>query len=194
MKQVMLAAGVVLAVASSGLMASGDAGGNRFSETLRGFKEAPAPISTTGHGAFQATISKDGSEINYMLTFDELEGEVLQAHIHIGYPQNSGGIVLWLCQSAGAVSPTPLTTPQCTGDDPSNLHGGRVSGTLTAADVRPLAANGIIGPDEWAQVVELVREGRTYANVHSKMFPGGEIRSQLDNGPSAVDGHDHGGH
>ena len=42
------------------------------------------------------------------------------------------------------------------------------------------------------EVLGLIRAGRTYANVHTTKFPGGEIRAQLDNGDDDSD--DHGGH
>ena len=187
MKRVMIGAAVVLAVASSGLAFS-DSGGRRFSELLNGYKEAPAPVSTTGVGTFQATISNDETEIEYVLTFADLEGDVRQAHIHIGHPQAAGGVVLWLCDSAANPSPS-ATTPECTQEDPGNLRAGRVTGTLTAADVQAQTANGIAGPAEWAEVLGLIRAGRTYANVHSVKFGGGEIRGQLDNGAD-----DHGDH
>ena len=54
------------------------------------------------------------------------------------------------------------------------------------------AANNGVGAGEWEEILSLVRAGRTYANVHSTKFPGGEIRSQLDNGDDDHD--DHGGH
>jgi len=190
MKRIILATVAVTAVATTAFAIS-DEGGKKFRELLSGYKEAPAPISTTGNGTFHATISKDETEINYELTFDSLEGDVLQAHIHIGHPQNMGGIVLWLCETAGVQSPV-ATTPDCTQSDPTNLRSGRVTGTLTMDDVRAQTPNGIAGTAEWSEVLGLIRAGRTYANVHSTKFPGGEVRSQLDNGDDDSD--DHGGH
>jgi CHRD domain-containing protein len=189
MKRLVMVAVAVLATAGAAFAFS-DEGGRRFREFLNGYKEAPAPISTTGTGTFKATISKDELEIEFELTFENLEDDVLQAHIHIGHPQNSGGIVLWLCQTAGAMSPV-ASTPQCDQGDPGNFRSGTVTGTLTAADVRTQTGNGIAGPAEWAEVLGLIRAGRTYANVHSKKFPGGEIRSQLDNGEDNSDDHGH---
>jgi hypothetical protein len=175
-------------------VAFSDEGARKFKELLNGINEAAAVVSTTGTGTFSAEISQDGSEINYELTFQDLEGEVRQAHIHIGHPQNQGGIVLWLCDSATNPSPSPAT-PECTADDPSNPFAGRVTGTLTAADVQNLPANGIAGatplaPGEFAEVVALIRAGRTYVNVHSTKFPPGEVRAQIDN----RDAGGHGGH
>jgi CHRD domain len=195
MKKYMMVAVGVLATAGSGLAFSGD-GNDKFRETLNGLKEAAAVISTTGSGTFRAEISRDETEINYELAFQDLEGDVRQAHIHIGLPQNSGGIVLWLCDSD--LNPSPSTaTPACTSDDPSNTHAGRVTGTLTAADVQSLAVNGIVGatattPGEFAEVVALIRAGKTYVNIHSSKFPPGEIRSQIDR-HDGNDDHEHGG-
>ena len=191
MKRITIAMAVVLAVTATGL-AFNEQGGRRFREFLNGLKEAAAPVSTTGTGTFRATINKDETEIDYVLTFENLEGDVRQAHIHIGHPQNSGGIVLWLCDSATNPSPS-ATTPECTQDNPLDLLNGRVTGTLTAADVQVAAANGIAGPAEWSEVLALIRAGRTYANVHSAKFPPGEIRSQIDNGDDDSDDHGHHG-
>jgi len=196
MKRIMIAATAVLAVATTAL-AFNDQGGRRFREFLNGLKEAAAPVSTTGSGSFKATINKEETEINYELSFEDLEGDVRQAHIHIGLPQGSGGIVLWLCQTT--FNPAPATSPnvpQCTANDPMNLRAGKVSGTLTKTDVLAQTANGIGGvgsdPDaEWAEVLGLIRAGKTYANVHSLKFPPGEIRSQIDNGDDDNDGHGH---
>lgn len=184
MKKMMLTAAGLLACAAAGY-AFTDEGSRRFSELLSGLNEAANVVSTTGNGTFHATISQDGSEITYELTFKDLEGDVTQAHIHIGLPQNAGGIVLWLCDSDANPSPV-LTTPACTGENPADTRSGHVTGTLTATDVQNLPQNGIAGatamtPGEFAEVVALIKAGKTYVNVHSSKFGPGEIRSQLDN-------------
>jgi hypothetical protein len=194
MKRITIVAAAVFTLVGTGF-AFTDEGSRRFSEFLNGFKEATAVVSTTGTGTFRATINRDGTEINYVLTFKELEGDVRQAHIHIGLPQNQGGIVLWLCDSDAIPAPS-ATTPACNEDNPLDNRAGRVSGTLTAADVQTLVPNGIAGPTattpgEFAEVIDLIRAGKTYVNVHSVKFGGGEIRSQLDNRDGDHD--DHGG-
>jgi CHRD domain len=187
MKRIAIGTVAALAVTATALAFSDD-GGRRIREFLNGLKEAPAVVSTTGDGTFKATISKDETEINYELTFSNLEGDVRQAHIHIGLPQNAGGIVLWLCDSDANPSPSALT-PACNVNDPLDLRNGVVTGTLTQADVQNQAANGIAGPTattpgEFAEVVALIRAGKTYANVHTAKFPPGEIRSQIEDGNS----------
>jgi hypothetical protein len=199
MKKLTLMATALFVVAGTAL-AFTDAGGHRFREFLNGFKEATVVVSTTATGTFRATINRDETEIRYVLTFRDLEDDVRQAHIHIGHPQNQGGIVLWLCDSATNPAPSD-STPACA-ENPLNARANTVSGTLTAADVRDLPANGIVGatattPGEFAEVIRLIRAGRTYVNVHSAKFTGGEIRSQLDNRDDDDDrddrghGHDH---
>jgi hypothetical protein len=187
MKRIMMAV-AVLTVTTTALAFSQE-GNRRFREFLTGLKEATNPVSTTGTGTFKATVSNDGTEINYELTFANLEGDVLQSHIHIGHPQNQGGIVLWLCGMDGATT-GPAGTPRCNANDPGDLRNGMVTGTLTAANVLAQTNNGIAA-GEWEEVLNLIRAGRTYANVHSTKFPGGEIRAQLDNGDDDSD--DHGG-
>jgi hypothetical protein len=176
-------------VLAASAVAFGDEGARKFREFLNGVNEATVVVSTTGTGTFTAEISRDGSEIGYELTFQDLEGDVRQAHIHIGHPQNQGGIVLWLCDSETNPAPS-LDTPACTDSDPSDARAGKVSGTLTAADVQVNAGNGIAA-GEFAEVVALIRAGRTYVNVHSAKFGPGEIRSQIDN---RDDGGHGGGH
>lgn len=193
MKRIIMVGAIVLAVTASGFAFSDD-GSAKFREFLNGLKEAPAIVSTTATGTFQASVSKDGTEIDYVLTFQNLEGDVRQAHIHIGHPQNMGGIVLWLCDSAAAPLPvSPVeSTPLCVQNDAADFRNGRVTGTLTEADVITQTANGIAGPADWHEVVALIRAGKTYANVHTAIFGAGEIRSQIDNGDDDSD--DHGGH
>lgn len=193
MKKTILTAAGLLACVATGYGFT-DEGSRRFSEFLSGLNEAANVVSTTGNGTFRATISRDGTEINYVLTFKELEGDVTQAHIHIGLPQNSGGVVLWLCDSDANPAPSD-TTPPCTQDNPLDTHSGRVTGTLTAADVRDLPANGIAGapvttPGEFEEVLALIKAGKTYVNVHSSKFLPGEIRSQLDNRGNEHNDHD----
>ena len=195
MKRFTIAATAAIAIAGTAIGVTAQ-GSKRFMELLTGLKEAAAVVSTTGTGTFQAEITNDETAISYTLTFNNLEGDVRQAHIHIGLPQNSGGVVLWLCDSDANPAPS-ASTPACNVNDPGDNRNGTVSGTLTEADVQNLAANGIAGPTattpgEFAEVVALVRAGKTYVNVHTVKFPPGEIRSQLDNRGNDFNDHDHG--
>jgi hypothetical protein len=45
-----------------------------------------------------------------------------------------------------------------------------------------LAAGQGIAAGDFAELVRAIRAGKAYVNVHSSVFPGGEIRGQLDRG------------
>ena len=138
---------------------------------LKGFQEVPA-VSTAATGKFKATVDKASNTIRYELSYSGLEGDVRQAHIHIGQRGVNGGITLWLCQTTANPAPAPLTTPAC-------LQSGTVNGVLSAADVVGPTGQGIAGAADFAEVLAAIRVGVAYVNVHSARFPGGEIRGQL---------------
>jgi hypothetical protein len=137
---------------------------------LGGFQEPPA-VSSTGSGEFRALISRDRTSIEYILSYEAMEGDVTQAHIHIGQVGVNGGITLWLCGTA--TNPGPTGTPACPG-----LRAGTVTRTLVAADVVGPAAQGVAA-GEFEEVLKAIESGVTYANVHSVRNPGGEIRGQI---------------
>jgi hypothetical protein len=111
--------------------------------------------------------------VDYTLTYQDLEGDVRQAHIHLGQRSVNGGISVWLCQTAFNVDPTGLA-PACP-------QSGTVEGSFTAANVIGPAGQGI-ATGEFAELIRAMRAGVTYANVHSTKFPGGEIRGQIRGG------------
>ena len=142
---------------------------NEFTARLAGTKEVPV-VSTVARGEFRAYVS--GNTIHYLLRYSRLEGAVTQAHVHLGQPGVNGGIMLWLCSNLPS-PPTPAGVPAC---PPAPAE---VTGILTAANVVGPAAQGI-APGELAEAIRAMRNGVTYANVHSELFPGGEIRSKVD--------------
>ena len=56
---------------------------------------------------------------------------------------------------------------------------GFVSGVVTSTDVVAVAAQGIAAGD-FAKVIRAMRKGDAYVNVHTGVFPGGEIRGQIE--------------
>lgn len=54
-----------------------------------------------------------------------------------------------------------------------------MTGTIVPANVIGPAGQGIAA-GEFGELVEAIRQGATYANVHTVAFPGGEIRGQID--------------
>lgn len=143
---------------------------NHFRAVLDGYQEVP-PVSTPARGTLVLQIARDQQSIGYALEYSGLQGNVTQAHIHFGRPAINGGIVLWLCGTA--TNPGPAGTPVCPGP-----NGGSVSGTLDAADVQAVTAQGIAAA-EFSEVIAALRSRSAYGNVHSSLFPGGEIRGNI---------------
>jgi hypothetical protein len=56
-----------------------------------------------------------------------------------------------------------------------------VIGTIIASDVLAIAAQGLAAGD-LAAVVRAIRAGFAYVNVHTTVFPSGEIRGQIRGG------------
>jgi hypothetical protein len=143
----------------------------RIRATLTGYEEVPV-VSTVASGEFVGMISRDEQSIDYQLTYTELQGAVTQAHIHVAQPSVNGSIVIWLCQTA--TSPGPAGTPTCT---PGS---GTFTGTITAANVVAGAtASQQLAAGELDEVIAAMRAGAAYANVHTNLSPGGEIRGQI---------------
>jgi hypothetical protein len=147
---------------------SANEGTIKLHASLNGFQESP-PKLTSGTGTFSATIS--GGTLTYKLTYENLSSPAFMAHIHFGQKAVSGGIFIWLCQSATAPSPT-AGTPTCP------AGGGTVTGTANAASV--LKINGqTLNAGNFDDAIAIIRSGEAYVNVHTTNFPPGEIRGQI---------------
>ncbi len=159
---------LLIVVAGAGLMlallapvVAGD-GGNKFKASLNGYLETPS-VSTAATGSFRARIHS--TWIDFTLTDQNLTAAPLFAHIHFGRPDVAGGVAVFLCGGGGKPACPAATS-------------GTVTGTIVAADVVGPAGQGI-SATEFAEVVRAIRHGATYANVHTPMFPAGEIRGNI---------------
>ena len=113
-----------------------------------------------GQGQVIFHLSKDGTEMSYKLIVANIEN-VRAAHIHCGAEGVNGPVVVGLfgTQTVGV------------------QNGVLVEGTITDSNVNPLACIG--GVPSLAAVLELIRSGNAYVNVHTTLLPGGEIRGQV---------------
>jgi CHRD domain len=197
---------LVVAVALLTLIvpATGSAQNDRQLRTdLSGFNEVHAPslsaagvfnagngsIFSTGGGRVELKVDKQNRQIKYELSYafpDAARTPVVgtqfvnQAHLHFGQKHTTGGIPVWLCQSAdNAAPPAAADTPIC--PSPS----GTVNGTITPAKVLALGGQGFpSGEEGFDALLEALQNGNIYANVHTDRFPPGEIRGHLND-------HDH---
>lgn len=177
MRKLVVASLLLVGVASTlvvAAIATGDSGSRNISAHggLVGYNETPLTISTTGGGSFHAKLASDGRSFDWTLSYEALEGNVLQSHIHFGAPAITGGISIFLCSNLGN---GPAGTQLCPASPAT------ISGTATAADVIGPSGQGIEA-GAFDEIVAAMRSGFAYANVHSSKWPGGEIRGQLDGG------------
>ena len=131
-----------LLAASLGFAAGVSAAGTVRTAKLSGAHEVPA-VATQGTGSATITISDDGSSIAYNITYSGLSGPVVAAHIHVGDIGANGPVLLPFA--------APLTSP--------------ITGTLTAAN--NTGANGLT----FAQVVDKIKTGGAYVNLHTAAHP-----------------------
>jgi len=129
----------------------------------------PTPSGGNGTGSFEAQVNSDGT-ISFSLSYANMTSSVTQAHIHFGASRTNGGVMVFLCGGAKPACPAS----------------GTVTGTLTAADVSVLPATNAdsvipqgIQPADLNGMLDAIRSGNTYINVHTANFPNGEIRGQV---------------
>ena len=155
-------------------------GFNHLSEVMDSYQEVPA-VSSVGSATFTADLNSAGTAISWELSYRDLEGAVQQSHIHFGQRSVNGGISVFLCTNLGngPVGTQPCPAPPAT-----------ISGTITDADVSPnipataAARSQGINTGEFDELVRAIAAGKTYANLHTTTWPGGEIRAQLHENPA----------
>lgn len=131
-----------------------------FSAELSGAEEVPIGVITDTTGEAEFEVNKKRTKIDFKLEIEDAIGilGVAGAHIHCAPAGANGPVVAFL---AGPV--------------PGGFDGDvEIEATLTQAN--------IINTDCGATIAELVqsmRDGNTYVNVHSVAFPSGEIRGQI---------------
>jgi CHRD domain len=147
--------------------ADSQGGRKRFTTILEGPQENPS-ISTVGTGRASLHIDEDEEVIHFELSYSNLEGgAVLFAHIHLSQQGVNGGIMAFFCGGGGK--------PACPQPE------GTVTGTIRAADITGPAGQGVDPgePTAFEELVRAIRQGVTYANVHTTRWSGGEIRGQF---------------
>jgi hypothetical protein len=137
----------------------------RFSARLSGAEEVP-PINTAGTADFEMTIQQ--ATITFELTFSDLSSPLSVAHLHFAPSKVAGGVMIFLCGGGGQ--------PAC----PAATE-GTITGTIMSANVTGPTAQGI-APADLDSALEAVRDGLSYANMHTANFGGGEIRGQVQRG------------
>lgn len=128
-----------------------------FTASLSGGNEVP-PNDSKGAGVAIVKISKDGNSLWYKINTANVEN-VVAAHFHQAPSGSNGGVVATLYSNP---------------DQPSGPENGvLIQGTITAADL----VGGLDGDMEG--LIQAIRDGMIYVNVHTTSIPSGELRGQL---------------
>lgn len=134
-----------------------------FKATLTGAQEVPERNSPA-KGEVKVAFDKGFTKLDVDLKVSSnTVGVITRAHFHCAKPGENGPIVF------GLFDPGPFPVSD------------RVNGTLTntdytGADCVPTTGRPV---NNLASLAFAMREGLIYANVHTSVFPGGEVRGQM---------------
>lgn len=137
--------------------ASAEAQTMRFTALLSGANEVPGIASGSG-GTATVTLNTATRAVTYKIDVYNMPSGTTQAHFHVGGPGVAGPVVVNF-----------VVQPNISNDF-------SISGTATSADLVPRQAQGI---GSWDDFIEALVLGQVYANVHSTVNPGGEVRGQV---------------
>lgn len=143
-----------LAVAGTGV--AGAAGHQRNFRTHLSGDEEVEPVDTDAQGQAVFQVDRAGDALRFRLNVANIE-DVVAAHIH--------------CAPAGVNGPVGVTLFE---GGPEDVDGTLAAGEITAPD----GGNGC-GWMDLGDVVDAIRSGDTYVNVHTLANTGGEIRGQI---------------
>jgi hypothetical protein len=147
-----------------------------FTAVLSGPAEAP-PNASPGAGAASIVFDLAAHTLSVSVTFSGLQGTTTASHIHCCTATPFTG-------TAGVATETPTF-----GGFPLGVSAGTYNNLfdmtlLSSFSAAFVTANGGTAATAEQALFNGAQAGRSYLNVHSSSFPGGEIRGFLQ--PSAV--------
>ena len=151
---------VVALVASVGMATA--AGPENFRAHLGGDDEVPA-VDTRARGQAVLQLDRDGTALDYRLNVANID-DVLMAHLHLGQANENGPVVVWLYPEDGP-PPQPID--------------GRTQGTLATGTITQDELVGPLAGADLGDLVDAMRAGEVYVNVHTESHPSGEVRGQV---------------
>ncbi len=167
-------------LATAAVAASANGAIITYTAILDGPSEAP-PNASPGTGFAIVDIDRDAHTMRVRVEFSGLVGNVTACHIHAPTAVAGTGTV-------GVATPTPSF--------PGFPHGGTsgmydmtfdmtLASSYNAAFLNAPSRGGNTGLAE-ADFWLYLHQGRAYVNVHSNVFPGGEIRGFLVPSPGTL--------
>jgi hypothetical protein len=181
-----------LALAAPALMLLGArANAEDFTAKFSGFEEVGALNNETGAILSEAKarldlkLDRNALTLTYKLTYSGFSNTVTQAHIHFGKRHVPGGVMVFLCTN---LNNNP-GSPAC--PNPANGATATVTGMIAPADVHAITGQGVTAGD-FDALEDALESDTAYGNIHSNIFPAGEIRGQIRHNDD--DDNDHKGH
>ena len=153
---------IAAAVLAFGVSATAQAQTVRLTAIMSGGEEAPTKILTGATATAEVFVNMATKEVTYNIRVFNIPSGTTAGHFHVGPEGVAGPVVV------------DLAPPQNISND------FELSGTATAASLRPNAPNGI---RDWDDFIQSLVGGQTYLNIHTAVNPGGEIRGQLTVAP-----------
>lgn len=155
------------AISANANGSSGDA--LTLTANLSGAQEVtdpPGGVMTPATGEVEAVFDPGLTQVAVRLRVFGIENVVMRAHFHCARPGVNGPIAL------GLFDPGPCSLPD---------EAGETSCTLTNDNFQLADCVTPIGRPvtNIASLFFAMRDGLIYANVHTDVFPGGEIRGQM---------------
>lgn len=137
---------------------SSNTAANVYVANLTSAGEFPAPPQPNANATGTATFTVNASSVDYVITYANLSGPPVVAHIHPGAAGTANSPII--PSFAGLPTTTSAT----------------FSGTFQATDIK--AGAGIAAGD-LNGLVAMMKAGTAYANIHTQANPNGEIRGQI---------------
>lgn len=140
-----------------------------FTADMSGAAEVP-PVATTGEGFATVTYDAAAHTLLVDVDFQNLLGDTTAAHIHCCTPPSgNAGVATQLPTFSGF--PTGVSAGSYTNLFDLTLASSFNAGFITASGGTVAAAESTLAAGLFA--------GEAYFNIHTDMFPGGEIRGNL---------------
>jgi hypothetical protein len=133
-----------------------------FRANLKGENEVPA-VETNAQGQTIFQVNRDRTEIKFKLIVANIENAHM-AHIHLGPAGVNGPVVVWLYPEG----------------PPPQVNEGRFQGILAEGVITEENLVGELAGSSIDDLIEEIRAGNTYVNVHTTQNPPGEIRGQIE--------------
>ena len=149
-----------------------------FNATLTGSQQVP-PIKTKGFGTASFELLKDNKTLHYQISVVDVQN-ITKIHIHQGKSGENGDVIVNIYEPKETIFLNHNGTKLSQIESSSVTIGGNtqsvflVSGTISNSDFK-----GALSGKNIADLINLMKNGDTYVNVHTNSHPDGEIRGQI---------------